>query len=298
MIRKEGFEVVIKVNESGEHTTIYRKQLRGGRSECVLLHHSDSGLNVIDIMGTMTLDEIRDIVSNSKNEVFVKINKNLENDDIEDIKNILIELDSIGVNGVFFYDLAVLELKRELNLKLDLVWNQTHMVNNYETCNYYYSKGCKYALLGKEITLDEIKEIIGKSNITCMVEVVSRPSVAFSKRSLVTNYYKDLGKDSKSEILIHEKVSDDDYRVVENDLGTTFFLNTITNGTSIIKDLFDIGCSYIIFREYGIDNFSELVSDTMNYINNNCIDNSYVEKYKKLGDSTNFFFKKTIYKVK
>ena len=245
-----------------------------------------------------TMDEIRDIVSNSKTEVFVKINKNLENDDIEDIKNILIELDSIGVNGVFFYDLAVLELKRELNLKLDLVWNQTHMVNNYETCNYYYSKGCKYALLGKEITLDEIKEIIGKSNITCMVEVVSRPSVAFSKRSLVTNYYKDLGKDSKSEILIHEKVSDDDYRVVENDLGTTFFLNTITNGTSIIKDLFDIGCSYIIFREYGIDNFSELVSDTMNYINNNCSDNSYVEKYKKLGDSTNFFFKKTIYKVK
>ena len=62
MIRKEGFEVVIKVNESGEHTTIYRKQLKGGRSECVLLHHSDSGLNVIDITGTMTLDEIRDIM--------------------------------------------------------------------------------------------------------------------------------------------------------------------------------------------------------------------------------------------
>ena len=244
------------------------------------------------------LDEIKDIKSNSKCEVFVKINKNLENNDIEDIKNILIELDNIGVNGIFFYDLAILELKRELGLNIDLVWNQTHMVNNFETCNYYYSKGCKYALLGKEITLEEIKEIIDKSNITCMVEVVSRPSVAFSKRSLVTNYYKDLGKDSKSEILIHEKVSDDDYLVVENDLGTTFFLNTITNGTSIIKDLFEANCKYIIFREYGIDNFSELVNDTMNYINGNCVDTSYVEKYKKLGDSTNFFFKKTIYKVK
>lgn len=245
-----------------------------------------------------TMEEIKDIKSKCNCEVFVKINKNLENDDIEDIKNILIELDNIGVTGVFFYDLAILELKRELNLNIDLVWNQTHMVNNSETCNYYYSKGCKYALLGKEITLEEIKEIIDRSNITCMVEVVSRPSVAFSKRSLVTNYYKDLGKESKSEILIHEKVSDDDYLVVENDLGTTFFLNTITNGTSIIKDLFDVGCPYIIFREYGIDNFSELVNDTMNYINSNCIDNSYVEKYKKLGDSTNFFFKKTIYKVK
>ena len=245
-----------------------------------------------------TMDEIRDIVSNSNLEVFIKINKNLENDDIEDIKNILLELDNIGVTGVFFYDLAILELKRELNLNLDLVWNQTHMVNNFETCNYYHSKGCKYALLGKEITLEEIKEIIDKSDITCMVEVVSRPSVAFSKRSLVTNYYKDLGKEEKHEILIHEKVSDDDYLVVENDLGTTFFLNTITNGTSIIKELFESNCKYIIFREYGIDNFNELVSDTMDYISNGCIDDSYVEKYKKLGDSTNFFFKKTIYKVK
>ena len=143
-----------------------------------------------------------------------------------------------------------------------------------------------------------LKEIIEKSNITCMVEVVSRPSVAFSKRSLVTNYYKDMGKEEKNEILIHEKVSDDDYRVVENDLGTTFFLNTITNGTSIIKDLYDTGCEYIIFREYGIDNFNELIDDTINYISDKCSDDSYVDKYKKLGDSTNFFFKKTIYKVK
>ena len=28
------------------------------------------------------------------------------------------------------------------------------------------------------------------------------------------------------------------------------------------------------------------------------IDDNYVNKYKKLGDSTNFFFKKTIYRVK
>ena len=244
------------------------------------------------------IDEIKDIVSKSSCEVFVKINKNLENSDILDIKNILIELDKIHVTGVFFYDLALVQLKRELNLSLDLVWNQTHMVNNFETCNYYYSKGVKYALLGKEITLEEIIETIKKSNITSMVEVVSRPSIAFSKRSLVTNYYKDLGKDSKNEIKVHEKVSNEDFLIVESELGTTFYLNTITNGTSIIKDLYDVDCPYIIFRENGIDFFDELITDTMNYINGGCSDSSYVDKYKKLGDSTNFFFKKTIYKVK
>ena len=51
-------------------------------------------------------------------------------------------------------------------------------------------------------------------------------------------------------------------------------------------------------REKGINNFEELVKDTKKYIEGNCQDNDYIDKYKKLGDSTNFFFKKTIYKVK
>lgn len=245
-----------------------------------------------------TLEEIKNISDSFSGEIFVKLNKNLMNDDIPFVKNILVQLDKMNITGVFFYDLAVLELKRELNLNIDLVWNQTHMVNNYKTCNYYYSKGVKYALLGKEITLDEILEIIDLSDITSMVEVVSKPSVAFSKRKLVSNYYKDMGIDGSKEIIVNEKVSNLNFDIKEDSNGTVFFLDLITNGTSIIRDLYDNGCSYIIMREYGIDNFRELVNDTMEYIKDSCSDLSYVLKYKKLGDSTNFFFKKTIYRVK
>ena len=247
---------------------------------------------------SFSLDEIKDISKNSNCEIFIKINKNLLNEDIDDITKILIELDKLNITGIFFYDLAVLEIHRELNLKTDLIWNQTHMVNNYKTCDYYYSKGVKYALLGKEITLGEIKEIITKSKITSMVEVISKPSVAFSKRKLVTNYYKDLGKKGSNKITVTEKVTKSNYTFIEDNNGTSIFLDTITNGTSIIKDLYEVDCKYIIFREYGIDCFNELIIDTMNYINNGCSDNNYISKYKKLGDSTNFFFKKTIYRVK
>lgn len=252
----------------------------------------------VESIVSFSVDEIKEIKNNTSKEIFVKINKNLMNEDIEKVKNILIELDKIGINGVFFYDLAILELKKELNLNIELVWNQTHMVNNYKTCDYYYSKGCKYALLGKEITLDEIIEIINKSKITSMVEVVSKPSVAFSKRKLITNYYKDLGKEKSDELIIHEKVTDSNYHLIEDSNGTSFYLDIITNGTSVIKELFENKCEYIIMREFGIDNFNELITDTKNYISNGCIDDNYVNKYKKLGDSTNFFFKKTIYKVK
>lgn len=247
---------------------------------------------------SFSLAEIKDIVKNSECEIFIKINKNLLNEDIDELTNILKELDKLNITGIFFYDLAILELKKELDLKVDLVWNQTHMVNNYRTCDYYYNHGVKYALLGKEITLDEIIEIINKSKITSMVEVVSKPSVAFSKRKLVTNYYKDLGKEVNNDIVVKEKVTDTNYEFIEDSNGTSIFLDKITNGTSVIKDLYEAGCEYIIFREYGIDNFKDLVIDTKKYIEDKCSDDKYISKYKKLGDSTNFFFKKTIYRVK
>ena len=244
-----------------------------------------------------SLDEIKEIKS-KKDLVFVKINKNLFNDDIEKVKEILIELDKINITGVFFYDIAILQIKKDLNLRLDLVWDQTHMVNNYKTCDYYFSKGVKYALLGKEITLDEIKEIINLSKITSMVEVISKPSVAFSKRKLVTNYLNDLGVEGSNDLKVLEKVTDTNYIFIEDNNGTSIYLDIITNGTTVIKELYDIGCKYIIMREFGIKDFEELIIDTKNYIANKCMDLDYIEKYKKLGDSTNFFFKKTIYKVK
>lgn len=250
---------------------------------------------------TYTKEEIKDIVeSYPDKEIFISINKNIFNKEVEPLKEVLLYLDKLNIKGIFFYDLAILELKKELNLKTDLVWNQTYMVNNYKTCNYYYSKGVKYALLSKEITLEEILEIVNKSQINTMVEVLSLPSVAFSKRKLITNYYKDLNKESKEELTITEKTTNQEYKVTEDETGTNFFLNTITNGTSIIKDLFISNVPYIIMRETGIERnlFTELVEDTKEYIKGNCQNNDYIIKYQKLGDNTNFFFKKTIYRVK
>ena len=252
----------------------------------------------IESIISYSLEEIKEIIKIYNGEVFIKMNKNLMNDDIPKVKELLLELDKLKVNGIFFYDLAILQLKKELNLSVDLVWNQTHMVNNYKTCDYYYSKGVKYALLGKEITLEEDIEIIKNSKIIPMVEVVSLPSVAFSKRKLVSNYFKDIKETPKKEIKIKEKVSGEYYDVVEDENGACFYLDKITNGTSIIKDLYEANCEYIIMREWNIPDFKELVEDTMKYINENCKDEEYISKYKKLGDSTNFFFKKTIYKVK
>ena len=251
---------------------------------------------------TYTKEEISKIINqNPDKEIFISLNKNIFNSEIEALKETLLYLDTLNIKGIFFYDLAVLQLKTELNLKVDLVWHQKYMVTNYKSCNYYYQKGVKYALLSKEITLAEIIEIVKRSSITPMVEVVSFPSVAFSKRTLITNYYKNLNKQPKKEITVLEKATNQEYEIIEDESGTNFFFKKLTNGTVVIKDLYENKVPYIIMREYGIDSelFKELTNDTKEYIKGNCADTNYLLKYQQLfGDNTNFFCKKTIYQVR
>ena len=259
------------------------------------------GLENFSVLNSVTfsVDEIRKITKDYPDiDVFVKMDKNLFNDEINDVRRVLQELEQMSIRGVFFYDLAILELKQELSLSLDLVWSQTHMVTNYRTCDYYYQQGVHYALLSKEITLDEILAIVKKSSILSIVEVVSLPSVGYSRRKLLSNYYKDLKELTHSTLSVLEKVTDKKYLVKEEDEGTGIFLDEVLNGTSVIKPLYEAGVSYILFREEGISSFMELINDTKNYIDGGCVDTDYVSKYKKLGDSTGFFFKKTIYRVK
>ena len=56
-----------------------------------------------------SIDEIKEIVNNTSKEIFINMNNNIMNNEIEELKELLIELDKIKVSGIFFYDIAILE---------------------------------------------------------------------------------------------------------------------------------------------------------------------------------------------
>ena len=246
----------------------------------------------VDYNNSYTIEDIKEIYSKTDKEVFVVINKMIENDEVDSIKEILLELDKIGITGVFFYDLAILELKKELNLKLDLVWNNTHMVTNYYTCNYYYDKGCKYSYLSNEVTLDEIVDIKKKTKSSLVFMLLGYPVSSFSKRKLLTN------SDFEKELIITEPVSKQEYKVVENEYGTTFKYNKVRNNATCLKELIDNNIDYVYLIEDDInhDSFARALKLTKEYIDNNNLD--YVSKMRDIfGSDTGFLYRKTIYKV-
>lgn len=249
----------------------------------------------VDYRNYYSLEEIKNIKQEYvEKEIFIVINKMMENDDIDKLRNILLEIEKFDISGIFFYDLSILELSKELKIKTDLVWNNTHMVTNYYTCDYYYNEGVNYAYLSNEITLEDILDINNKSKITPILMLLGYPVVSFSKRKLVSN------SNFKDEIIINEEKSKQRYLVFEDKNGTTFKYNKIRNNAICLKELINNNFPYVYLIEDDIDHdkFISGLKLTSNLINNTIDEKQYIANMKELfGSDTGFLYRKTIYKV-
>lgn len=244
----------------------------------------------------LEVEEIKAIIEKNQDvEIFVAANKNIFNSELLDLKQKLIELDSTKVKGVLFYDLAVLNIKIENNLSLDLVWNQTHMVTNYNTCNFYYNKGVKYGLLSGEITLEEINEIKSKTQMTLFATVMGYPIMSFSRRTLLNNYF--LSNNKKKDKNIYTITNDnEDYIIEEEDSGNAIFYGKVLNGSNVLNS---INVDYAVLNEFNIDKevFKKVLSLYKRIIEEK--DNNKIKEVDRiLGEYRGFFYQKTIYKVK
>ena len=252
---------------------------------------------------TVKIDEIKELSKNYK--LFIAVNKNIFNSELADLLEKLKELSKLDILGVLYYDLGVLNLVTQNKIALDLVWHQTHMVTNYNTCNYYLDKGVKYAFLANEITLDEILEIKEKSNIKLLVNVFGYPIASHSRRMLLSNYFKSIDK-VKEDRIYSLTEHNNKLLIKENKDGASILFGNITNGTKPLFSLIENNIDYCVLDMQDIDKDLCLkVIDKYNYINDNynTISDSEKEEIidymnKLIGESTNFFYKKTIYKVK
>ena len=243
----------------------------------------------------LTLEEIEKVRRDYDGELFIAVNKNIFNGELKDLESALVFLDKIKVDGILFYDLAVLSIRNRLGLKVPLVWNQTHMVTNYNTCNYFYDKGCNYGVLASEITLDEINEIKSKTSMKLFLNIFGYQAMGYTRRHLVDNYFKSTGKERNKDNYI-VKNNDSEYIVSEEEHGNAFYFGKVLNGSVVALKA---NVDYLIFNDNFIDKdiFSKTLSLYKKLVDSK--DDKYVKEIDALvGDNRGFFFNKTIYKVK
>ena len=238
--------------------------------------------------------ELEDL-KNIDKEVFVCLNKNMHNSDINCLKETLIKLNDYNIKGVIFYDLSIPNLAKKLNLNYDLVWSQEHMTNNYYTINFWYEKNVKYTWVSNDITLREMQEIKENTKAKLMVTLFGYLPIFASKRHLVKNYLKTFNLKDDSKINYMEK-EDKIYPLVD-DKETVVYTDFILDG---LKEKLLLDYDYIILNSFLIDDDKfKKVLDIFNEVNKDNL-NQKEEQLNKLFNNLKkgFFYNETVYKVK
>ena len=238
--------------------------------------------------------EILNIISNK--DIFIALNKNMNNSDIKLVEDILKKINNYNIKGVLFYDVGVLNIYRRLNLNYDLVWAEEHATTNYNTINYFNSFNIKYTYISSDITLDEIKSIRSNTNSLLMVNLFGYLPMFVSKRHIVKNYLKYFNLKDNSKINYIEKESKT-YPIIDNNIGTMVYSNNILNG---IKACLDVDLEYIILNSFDIEieKFIKVLKMFKSVNKSNV--NEYYNKINNMFDNVDcgFLNTKTIYRVK
>lgn len=240
-------------------------------------------------------------------DIYIVLNKLYFNHEISDLKELLFEISNMDISGVLFDDLAVLNIARENNLNINLMWYGIHKAVNSKTINFLSKRGIKGVLLSNEIITEEILKILDNVNVKVFITLYGYINMATSSRTLLSNYFNFINKDKKdSKYFIKEKSSDNYYPIVENG-NTNFFSSKILNGIKEYPKIISHDNTYAIYLDdYMISDYSFYnVMEAFIALKKSPYDEEFVEKLSKVVDSNNygntdngFFNNKTIFKVK
>lgn len=248
---------------------------------------------------TFSKEQVQEIVcQNMDKDIFVAINKNIHNKEIEQLKEVLLYLDDLSIAGIIYYDVAVVELKKKLGLKKELVWNQEHLSTNYATCNFWQKFDVNYAYLSSDITLQEIIDIRKKTKARLLVNIFGYLPMFASYRHLVKNYSKTFNLPFSSYYQIEKEGNS--YPIVDNHLGSFVYSSKVLNGIHEYLLLQEQDIDYVVLNSFQIpyNDFTKIVELFAKVDNGNV--EAYSKKIEKMCPNWDkgFFYKETVYKVK
>ena len=231
----------------------------------------------------VNIDDISKINFKDK-KIYIVMNKIMHNNDLDIVRNNLSRLKDMDVK-ILFYDMSVYNISKELDMVDKLVIYQDHLNASILSNKFYYDLGITGSYISSDITGEELLEIKNNSKMDIYFTCYGYVPIFYSRRYLIKNYLKFIDKEDMVGKYSIISDLDTEYRIVEEDYGTTIYSEYPVNLINYIDYLNDI--DYLILNSNLIDdNEFEMMVDK--FINKDKMDDCYL----------GFFNKKTIFKVK
>jgi putative protease len=245
---------------------------------------------------TFTFPEIEKIVERAKalnKETILKVDKIMEEDDLDDLYKFLDNAMELGIDYYMFTDMSVLNYFKEKNEMNRLIYASKTMNCSYNDISYYQSQGIK-VIPSNELTLEDLHEIVKLDNI--VIDGYGYSSIFYSKRKLLTLFkeYIESEDDFTNQLFtIKEEKRENRYPIFENKNGTFIFT---ANKYVIYKELEELQNSFM-FKVESLFVSEEVLFEILTIYNKAIKNGISEEDYQKLlsldnNISTSFLYKK------
>lgn len=252
----------------------------------------------MNFLTTVDMEQIKLLYNELKQrgkQLFIALNKNFHSCELIHVKEVMLQLAELKIDGILYYDVAVVQLKKKYKIDIPLIWGAEHLTTNYATMNYWHSQGADMAMVSGEITNQEILEIRENTNMPLIVPAFGHLPMFVSERHEVKNYLKYFKLNDHSSVYYMEKEGRR-YPVVDNREGTFVYSSYILNAYQ----------EYLDWKQKGID----YVTLNANFINPQvfqkiveifeCEDgyDSMIDELLEGNTDKGFLYKETVYQVK
>ncbi|MFR2767943.1 MAG: peptidase U32 family protein [Thomasclavelia sp.] len=145
---------------------------------------------------SLDYQELKDLNEQLKDKkLWVLVNALIEEHNLDELVDHLAKLNEIKIAGILFQDFSVLQICKENNYNFEMIYSPDTLNTNQATLNYLKTLGINSAFLAREIPLDEKMMIAKNTDLKTMVQVHGVEYMAYSKRKLLSNYFKETGID-------------------------------------------------------------------------------------------------------
>lgn len=185
----------------------------------------------------------------------INVNRMFFEEDLPLLTDYLKRLKSYGVDGIYYADMAVIQIARTLKMMHLCIYNPETTISNYRDVNFYLNQGIQAITLASECTLEEMK-IMGEHAEGC-VEVIVHGylNMSYSKRLLLDDYCTSSHQEmihlnEERNCFLQEQTRDEWMPIFQEKWGTSIFTGYVMESFEEIVPL--IECGIRRFRIEGI----------------------------------------------
>lgn len=246
---------------------------------------------------SLSLQEIEDLVEKvqGKTKIYLLMNQLYHEYKLDQLAKVLEKLANSHIDGVFFQDFGLLNLVKQNQYDLNLIYQPDTLNTNHQTLNTLKDMGVDGFMLSSQLHEDEVKEIVKKTNAMTIVQIHGVQYISCSRRKLLTNYFEVLKQnrltDYKQNYIMKVSNSEDYSYIYEDDYGTHVY--TVNELCTLDKNL-DNEYGYI--ETLYLD--PQYVLEVIDAYQNKVSEKDFIEQHLSHHFDHGFLDDGTVYKIK